>query len=564
LKQVKFFGYPVELWLQILVITGIVLAITGWLGIIGLTSEEPRRALVSLEMFLTGNYRTPHLLGWYYYNKPPLFNWVQLLFIKITGSYSVWALRLPSILSLLMIALINWKILKIHINRETAWFSSIFILTSGDVLFFGSVYTGEIDLFYALLVYIQIISVFHFLKSGHITTMFVASYLFTALGFLTKGPPSLVFQGFTLIGVFLVFKQIRLLFSWKHLLGVTVFAIITGLYLLLLYKDGILKPFLIRQLQESFQRTAMETTLLETIRGFFITPFRILLMLLPWSLFIVYMARKDFIDTIRSNRLVFFSALFILFNLPLYWITGDFKGRYIYPFFPFFCTLFGYYFTTHVKLIRSKSWLFYLLGSGFILMPIATIAIWFIPAFRNIPMNHILNLGLIIIGILLAFLYVKMEKYRIYLVLVLLVMARLGENNIYLKSRAVDSPTAEYKLHVENMLTITGGQPVFITGTPNHYPNSFRSGFFNLSVNSIQTAPYIAFQVPYYLALKTGELVRFETEMQIGVYYLIDQRLADEMELDALYRFQDGFIHITWFLVTPIANADNTLKYLQE
>lgn len=564
MKQDKLFGYPVELWLQILVITGIVLAITGWLGVIGLTSEEPRRALVSLEMFLTGNYRTPHLLGWYYFNKPPLFNWVQLLFIKITGNYSEWVVRLPSILSLLMIALINWKIVKIHVNRETAWFSSIFLLTAGDILFFGSVYTGEIDLFYALLVYIQIISVFHFLQSGHIKTMFVVSYLFTALGFLTKGPPSLVFQGFTLIGVFLVFKQFRLLFSWKHLVGVAVFAMITGIFLLLLYNDGILKPFLIRQLQESFQRTAIETTLLETIRGFFITPFRILLILLPWSLFMVYMARKGFIETIRSNRLVYFSGLFILFNLPLYWITGDFKGRYIYPFFPFFCILFGYYFTTDVKHIRSKSWLFYLLGAGFFVMPIALTAIWFIPAFRNIPMNHVLNLVLIIIGILLAVMYVKMEKYRIYLVLMLLVIARLSENNIYLNSRAVDSPTAENKKHVDNMLAITGGQQLFITGYPNHYPNSFKTGFFNLSVNSIQTAPYIAFQVPYYLALKTGKLVRFETEMKPGTYYLIDQRLADEMELDALYRFQDGFTHTSWFLITPFKHGDTTVNQLEQ
>jgi 4-amino-4-deoxy-L-arabinose transferase-like glycosyltransferase len=547
----KLFGDPKESWLRRVVIAGIIISLTGWLGVIGLTSEEPRRALVSLEMFLTGNFRTPNLLGWYYFNKPPLFNWVQLLFIKITGSYSEWVLRLPSILSLLILALINWKIIKKHINRETAWFSSIFLLTAGDILFFGSIYTGEIDLFYALLVYIQIISIFHFLQTGQITTLFAVSYLFTALGFLTKGPPSLVFQGFTLAGCFFVFKQFRLLFSWKHLVGVAVFASITGIYLFLLYNDGILKPFLIRQLQESFQRTAMETSLLETVSGFFVTPFRIVLMLLPWSLFIVYMARKGFIETITTNRLVFFSALFILFNLPLYWITGDFKGRYIYPFFPFFCILFGYYFTTHIKLIRSKSWLFYILGAGFVLLPLALTALWVVPAFRNVPMNHILNLVLILIGVLLAFLYVKMEKYRIYLVLLLLVVARLGENNIYLESRAVDSPTAEYRQHVDNMLTITHGKPIILTGNPNHYPNSFKRGLFEISVNSIQTAPYIAFQVPYYLALKTGKPVSFETEMKPGGFYLIDQRIAGDRELDVKYRFHDGFIQTTWLLVIP-------------
>lgn len=549
MKQDKIFGDPVELWLLILVIAGIILALTGWLGLLGLSGEEPRRALITIEMFLTGNYKIPHLMGWYYFNKPPLFNWIQTIFINITGSYNEWVIRFPSICSLLMVAFINWKIVKQHINIETAWFSSLFLLTSGEILFFGSVYAGEIDLFFTLVVYLQVISFFHFLQNRRYTAMFVLSYFFSALGFLTKGLPAIAFQGITLLAVLLVFRQIRLLFTWKHLAGLVVFLLICGGYLVLLYRENILTEFLIRQLRESSQRTAAESALLQTIKGAFITPFRIIFMLLPWSLFFIFMFRNNFMNKIKSNPLILYSAVFILFNLPLYWITGDFKGRYIYPFFPFFTILLGYFYTTRVQHIQRGSWLFFIMGAAFVLLPIALTAVLFVPAFSSIPMNHILNLVLIVAAISLGWLFVRMEKYRIYLLLLLLVVARLGVNNIYLNSRAVDSRTAVYEQHVENILTITGGEQVYITGYPNQYPNSFDLGPFSLSVNSIQTAPYIAFQIPYYLTLKTGRLLKFEETITPGRFYLVTERHASGKDYEIKYSFHDGFIHSTWLLI---------------
>ena len=38
-----------------------------------LRSEEPRRAIVAMEMIFSGDYLQPQLNGWPYYNKPPFF-----------------------------------------------------------------------------------------------------------------------------------------------------------------------------------------------------------------------------------------------------------------------------------------------------------------------------------------------------------------------------------------------------------------------------------------------------------------------------------------------------------
>ena len=50
-----------------------------------LISDEPTRAIVTLEMILFGNYITPTINGEFSYNKPPLFTLLLAGFTLITG-----------------------------------------------------------------------------------------------------------------------------------------------------------------------------------------------------------------------------------------------------------------------------------------------------------------------------------------------------------------------------------------------------------------------------------------------------------------------------------------------
>lgn len=149
--------------LIIIIVPTALLALFGWLGVYGLQGEEPRRALISIEMLKDGDYIFPHMFGWMYYNKPPLFNWLMVGFFQIMGTINEWAVRMPSTLSIIFLAFLNWKFARNFIDDKTALFSSFFILTNAEVLFYGSVYSGEIDLFFALLVYLQVMSFFIFL-----------------------------------------------------------------------------------------------------------------------------------------------------------------------------------------------------------------------------------------------------------------------------------------------------------------------------------------------------------------------------------------------------------------
>src|ERR1043165_5420135 len=89
-----------------------VLSVIIHFGYYPLNGDEPRRAIVAIEMRQSGNFIMPTTLGWEYYNKPPLFNWIISALMFITGSESEWVVRLPSLIAILLWGFCNFKILK--------------------------------------------------------------------------------------------------------------------------------------------------------------------------------------------------------------------------------------------------------------------------------------------------------------------------------------------------------------------------------------------------------------------------------------------------------------------
>lgn len=75
------------------------------LGKVPVMSDEGVRGLVVLEMQLSGDYLTPTLNGEPYYNKPPLYNWIILAFYRLTDSQSLFVLRLPNMIALILFTL---------------------------------------------------------------------------------------------------------------------------------------------------------------------------------------------------------------------------------------------------------------------------------------------------------------------------------------------------------------------------------------------------------------------------------------------------------------------------
>ena len=154
------------------------------LDFLHLKFEEPRRALVSWEMLHSGNWLRPSIYGLPYFNKPPIYNWFLAFFMKLFGNAD-WVVRMPTVISLITIGSTNFWFWRKKIGEQAALWSSICFVTSVNIYFYFS-FQGEIDMFYTLLVYLQVIGIIHFFEKGQFWRLFLVSYIISMICFLVR------------------------------------------------------------------------------------------------------------------------------------------------------------------------------------------------------------------------------------------------------------------------------------------------------------------------------------------------------------------------------------------
>jgi len=252
---------------RFLIVSLVLVAINllGFNHLLELMAEEPRRSIIAIEMLKSGDFAIPHIYGEIYYNKPPLYNWLIAGSMALFGT-GEWAARLPGILSLMATGGLLFFLCKQYFKKSTAILVALAYITSIELLFYGSTNTAEIDIFYGLITAVQVLAIFKFRQSEEYIKLFLWSYFFAAIGVMTKGIPTVAFQGLTLFGYLIATKRFKQLFSLSHLLGIGLFTIIVGgyLYYFSLHED--LLKFLSQQFQEASQRSANEARSLSTQR----------------------------------------------------------------------------------------------------------------------------------------------------------------------------------------------------------------------------------------------------------------------------------------------------------
>ena len=192
-------------WIYGLTLVMLIPALLINLGLMPFIDDEAIRALVALEMDLSGNYIVPTMNGEYYYNKPPLFNWLLLLYFKLFSEYSEFASRFATVISLLGYGATVFYFFKKHFDTKVAFINALLLITCGRILFFDSM-LGLIDITFSWVTFVAFMWVYHFYEKEKWYALFVGTYVLTAAGFLMKGLPSVVFQGFTLL-TFLIYKK---------------------------------------------------------------------------------------------------------------------------------------------------------------------------------------------------------------------------------------------------------------------------------------------------------------------------------------------------------------------
>lgn len=468
------------------------------LGMQPLYLEEPRRALIAMEMQERGDYWTPTELGKLYYNKPPLFNWALIGSARLLGGFHEWAMRLPTVLAAIGMAWLLFASGRRYVDAGFGWTSGLMFVACGSVLLFFS-HLGEIDLFYALLSLAGFATLFHYSMQEHYLPMFVGFYGLHALGVLTKGLPSVVFIALTLPAWLAYIGQWRRLFSWAHLAGIAVFAAVVGGYLHQYNLRHPAEDLLRVWAGQAGERTVAEQGWGPLLRHFILYPLDSLKDLLPFSLLIVFAVRRDLVSLIRRNAWVAFAALTFAVNFPVYWLSPGSRQRYLYMLFPLLLVVLAWAWRHASELQPWRSKLFRAVVGVFItLLALGAPAIGWIPELAFLPGRWLLAAGFSLALAGIAWQYWRSRGLELPLLILSMALLRLAFDCTILPQRAHDSDAQRDKAAAAEITRLTGNAPLYLwqddhlSFTTVYYLNRLRGRCLTRTYAPEPSAVYIA------------------------------------------------------------------------
>jgi len=476
------------------------------LGLIPLKGDEAIRAVVALEMILSDNYVTPTLTGELYLNKPPLYNWILIGFFKLFNNNSEFMVRFPTTLFLILYCLTIFYFITKELGRQIGILSSLAFFTCGRVLFWDS-FLGLIDMAFSWIIFLNFMLIWHYFRKGKYLQLFIISWLLTGVAFLLKGLPSLVFQGITLLVVFIQSRNIRLLFSWKHLAGIVVFSILTGVYYLNYYLQNpeYLDNVLVRLFTESTDKSAIGNGIQKTLLHMVMFPLELLQHFLPWIVMVGFLFHRKIFLKVRKQSFIKYCLMALIANIAVYWLSPTTYPRYLLMLMPLAFVIFIYagkfhaFCKTRHYRIFQYSLIFFMAG-----LSLASFVLPLVFSDR-MPVNH---LRLKIAGVLLLnagviFLFVKQAKRTglLYGTVLVLLIARISFDLFLQPFRESTDLLTLCRKDALELAWGTEGHPLYyMTDT--------------ITIHNV-----------YYLTRERNRILTFNDEMSAGSFYIVDDTL---------------------------------------
>lgn len=467
------------------------------LGTQPLYLEEPRRALIAMEMWERSNWWVPTELGDYYYNKPPFFNWILMLSAALLGGFHEWAMRLPTVLSTLGMVALLYFMGRRYVDAAFGRISALLFLSCGSVLLFFS-HLGEIDLFYAFISFGGFAALFHFYQIRKDGLLFLVFYALHAIGFLTKGLPSMLFIGLSLSAWFAWQRDFRRFFSWAHLAGIGLFAALIGGYLYQYSRFHSLALLLPQWVGQAGERTVAEQGWQKLAFHLVHYPLDTLKDLLPFSLLILFLLRRDWLPLLQRNAWVGFSTLIFAANFPVYWLSPGAKQRYLYMLFPLIIValVWAWRHAQELKPWRSKA--FRVLVGVFVgALALGSPAIGFADDLAFLSYRHWLGFGSAAVFGMLFWTWLRRKLPDLYALVLAMAILRIVFDLSVLPQRAQHSGAQYDRQTAVDIARITAGKPLYIYGDER-----------------------ISFTTVYYLNRLRGQVLVRNAEAKKGVFYI--------------------------------------------
>ncbi|MGI6086702.1 MAG: glycosyltransferase family 39 protein [Kiritimatiellia bacterium] len=280
-------------------------------------SDEGRYAEIPREMAASGNWMEIRLLGFRYYEKPPLTYWLTAPAIVACGARD-WAVRIPLALNLLGIAWLFYRLMR----REwsAAYSRIVFLVAATSLGFIIGLTLLMTDPFLTLFFSLTCYWAYLWFEApptavGKRTALAVGVGIAAALGFLTKGAVAVVLPGAIILIWTAWERRLRNLRLSLLVLSGVIFLTIAGsaLFLIEQHNPGFCRQFIWDEHIARFQGTC---ALQGHEEPFWFFAYIIPLLMTPWTLFAVRAVRtaikRHALSTDRLTRLLLVWAVVVV------------------------------------------------------------------------------------------------------------------------------------------------------------------------------------------------------------------------------------------------------------
>jgi len=318
-----------------LLLTAIVLALyLPWLGHTDLMHEETRRAVIARTMMATGNYFVPMLAEEIYLSKPPLFNWMIVATSLPVGTVTEWTARLPTVISLAVLAVTMVLTAGRHLSRPAQWLLGLATIVTGEVM--NKALLGNVDVAFTMLVSASLWVWYTLDERGYRgLSLWLAPAVLVAAAFLVKREPALVFYYLGVGGFLVTQRRWRELFQPPHLIAAAVTLALASLWLgPIIASVGL--DAVVANFEDQVVERGVSSQLVDYATHIVRYPLEILVAALPSALLLVPLAWPSIRKAVHRHhgRLFVFATVVVLVNLPIYWFRADAAVRYFLPMMP--------------------------------------------------------------------------------------------------------------------------------------------------------------------------------------------------------------------------------------
>lgn len=483
------------------------------LGIVAYINDEGIRALVALEMKLSGNYIVPTTFGEPYYNKPPLYNWILLAFAELTNGLNEWTTRIPTVVFLCCYAGTIFYFFSKYFSTKIAFLNAFALITCGRILFYDSI-LGLIDICFSWLMFLMFMVIYHQWKKGNFYQLFGWAYFLAAAGFMMKGLPAVVFLGSALLAHFIYQKQFWKLFSPAHFFGIGIFILLIGSYYFTYHQYHSLENIWDTLLYESTKRTASQFGWEATFLHLFTFPFEIIFHFLPWTILVIFLFQKGITQKILKNEFITYNLLIFCATIIPYWWSVEVYPRYVFMLTPLLFSLFFYLYFENEEPIWQRVFIKKLIP----ILAILAILFPFVPLFvETMKVEYLyLKIGtLVLIFSGLAVLAFYQKKSQLLILVLVLLMAKLTFGWFVLPSRVTVEWSTISKKSTLAAAERNGEKEIFI------HPKTLG----------------LPYSTGFYFANKTQQILTRKSEIQPEDFFIIYSENSSQIAFEK----QDSF-----------------------